>query len=146
MKLRDNKGFSEIDIGIALVILLIMFSLVASLFYNFGTSTKGLERENRATHIAIQTIELLKIADYRQIEDGMTIEQLMQAVDLEDDYKIEVQNGYKVEINVQKHNEIEGNEELEDFIKIVTVKVKYNVNNIEQKIELTTSIVDNNKI
>ena len=59
---------------------------------------------------------------------------------------VNVENGYIVSIISQKYNEIAGNEDLKDLIKNVTVLVTYKVNSIEEKIEINTSIVNENKV
>lgn len=138
MKLRNNKGFTEVDIAIAIVILVIFVTFITSLFYNFNTGTKALERESIATYIAIQTIEALKVTDYDLIQTDMPLTNLGKTVNVE--------NGYTVSIISQKYNEIAGNEDLKDLIKNVTVLVTYKVNSIEEKIEINTSIVNENKV
>lgn len=138
MKLRNNKGFTEVDIAIAMVILVIFVTFITSLFYNFNTGAKAIERESTATYIAIQTIEALKVTDYDLIQTDMPLSNLAKSVNVE--------NGYTVSITAQKYNEISGNEDLKDLIKNVTVLVRYKVNNIDEKVEINTSIVDENKV
>ncbi|MCI8352930.1 MAG: hypothetical protein HFJ58_04985 [Clostridia bacterium] len=52
-------------------------------------------------------------------------------------YKI----GYSVTVSLKKYNEIEGNEDKKDLIKILTVKVEYTVNNKPEKNEVTRLII-----
>lgn len=49
--------------------------------------------------------------------------------------------GYSVTATLKRYDEIEGNEDKKDIIKILTVKVEYIVNNKPEKNEVTRLII-----
>lgn len=57
-------------------------------------------------------------------------------------YKI----GYAVTATLKRYDEIEGNQDKKDLIKILTVKVEYTVNNKSEKNEITRLIIKNSRL
>ena len=51
-----------------------------------------------------------------------------------------IPNGYEVIVELQKYNELDGNTEKKDIIKILKVKVQYLVGQKTEKIEISTLI------
>lgn len=145
MNLRDNKGVTGIDLSVALVIIVVFVGIIATLVYNFGISSKGVNRTAIATNILIKKIEELKQQDYSNLQ-GTTIE-----------YKDE--NGitqgsapYKVTTEITKYadsnyvenlNSVE-KEQLLDVIKIAKVTVEYKVGDKNEKIDISTAITKEN--
>ena len=70
MKIKDEKGFSGIDITVAVIIILLFMSLITTVFYNITISSKTLERKTEATYIAVDVIEKIKALDYDDIKLG----------------------------------------------------------------------------
>ena len=67
MKLKNNKGFTGVDVAVSLVILLIFISFVAALFYNVSNTSKRMERKTQATNIAIEFIEAMKATPFETL-------------------------------------------------------------------------------
>ena len=61
---KNEKGFSLIDITVAIIVILLFMSLISILFFNITKSSKGVERESKATYIATNIIEAYKKLDY----------------------------------------------------------------------------------
>ena len=64
MKLKNNKGFTGVDVAVSLVILLVFIAFISALFYNVSTTTKRIERKTQATDIAIAFIEAMKVTQH----------------------------------------------------------------------------------
>ena len=136
MKIKNNHGFTGIDISISLIVMVLFVSLIASLLYNFHMSSQGINRKTDATYLAIQVLENLKQMNYDDIiEDsngGMTVENLEKAVD--------IPSGYKVQLNIQNYREIANDSSLKDLIKVAKVTIQYTLGNIHEEVSMSTVI------
>ena len=130
MKIKDNKGFTGVDISIAIVILMLFIPLITVLYYNFTITSKSNQREAEATSIAVNKLEEYKAMEYGDITTG-TFE--------------EVQGEYKVTTIVESYKETTGNSDIADVIKKVKVTVNYWIGKKENKVEMETVITSNKK-
>ena len=64
MKLRNNKGFTGIDIAVSVVIIFIFISIVSMLVYRVNSKSREIELRGNATYLAIDEIEQLKNNGY----------------------------------------------------------------------------------
>ena len=64
MKLRNNKGFTGIDIAVSVVIIFIFISIVSMLVYRVNSKSREIELRGNATYLAINEIEQLKNNGY----------------------------------------------------------------------------------
>lgn len=130
VNLREQKGFAGSDIIIAVIILFIFVSLITTMFYNFNTSSKEVERRSEAVDIAINEIEQIKSNGFGQLIDN-NIQCTQEA--------IEGKQGYYKTIVVQDYADTEeGTGKQRDIVKKVTVTITYKFKNQEQKVELST--------
>lgn len=129
MKFSNNKGITGIDITVALGIIVIFVSIIASLSYNFVMSSRNVERKSRATYIALETIEDLKLIDYNSIGTQMEVAQVEQL----SGKQIATYDGYTITITSSLYGE-------QDILKIVNVKVEYVVGKSTENVEITTAI------
>ena len=60
MNIKSDKGFTGVDITIAVLIITIFTSLIAALYQNYIITSKNIERKSEAINYAIQEIESLK--------------------------------------------------------------------------------------
>lgn len=130
MKLNNNRGITGIDISVALGILILFVSIIASLSYNFVTSSRNVERKTRATYMAIEIIEDIKQIDYNSIINGE-----MQIADIEQltGKTINKYDGYTATISSALYDQ-------NDVLKIVTVKIEYTVGKTLENVEIKTAI------
>lgn len=142
MKLRNNKGVTGVDISVTLVIVVLFVGLIATLVYNFSSTSQSVNRKADAINIAIQKVEEIKNTTYDELTSGTSTE-------YKDKNGQTVGNGpYKVETNITKHKEssyveslsTEEVNKLADVIKIVKVTVSYTVQKSTQKVEISTVI------
>lgn len=129
MRLRNNKGITGIDISIALGILIIFVSAIATLSYNFVTSSRNIERKSKATYMAIEAIEDIKSIDYNSIIDQMSISDVEQL----SGRPVNKYDGYSFYITSKLYGE-------SDVLKIVTVKVEYKVGKSTENVEISTAL------
>lgn len=130
MKLNNNRGITGIDISVALGILILFVSIIASLSYNFVTSSRNVERKTRATYMAIEIIEDIKQIDYNSIINGE-----MQIADIEQltGKTINKYDGYTATISSALYDQ-------NDVLKIVTVRIEYTVGKTLENVEIKTAI------
>lgn len=136
MKFNENKGFTGIDISIALVVMLALVSLIASLIYSFNQASQGVDRKGEATYLSIQVIEAIKQMEYDDISEDLTIDTISNSTG----NNIDVKEGYNVKLGVENYKDRVEDDSLEDVIKIVTVTVEYSLGNNTENVELSTVI------
>lgn len=128
MNLKDNKGFTGVEISIAAIILIIFVSLITSFFYQATTTSKKLERNAVATSICIEIIEALKACDFNQLsKDTITIDELQSI----SNRTINIPNGYITNIEIEDYNN-------DNLIKILTATVSYKQKNDVKQIKIET--------
>lgn len=131
--LKQNKGFTTADVAISIVIIMIFVAMITTVFYNFYLSTSAKNRNAIATNCIIDVIENAKLLNYEDVNN----ESLQKLIS---DKTVNIPNGFTVTTSVQKYNEIEGNEDKEDVIKLLTVKVEYSVGNKKESTQISTII------
>ena len=147
MNIRKENGVTGIDISIAIVVLFIFVSLIASLIYNYNVSVKESTRKTQALNLAIDEIEKVKkngFSKYETLnsksttyEDGTTIE---------NNRSIEGNEGFFKTIEITDYTDIEGNEnEQKDIVKRVTVIISYKSKGELQEIKLSTLLTKENE-
>lgn len=136
MNLREQKGFAGSDIIIAVIILFIFVSLIATLFYNFNTSNKDIERKSEAVNIAVTEIEQIKNNSF-DVYEGISVANGTNVIVSNE--PVTGKTGYYKTIEIQDYNDIDP-EKQADVVKKVTVTITYKFKNQEQTVELETII------
>lgn len=145
MELKKQEGFTGIDISIAIIILLIFVSIIATLSYQMNSAYKEIERRGQAIEIAVEEIEKIK-------NDGFEKYQGLYATSITDNegndlvnQEIEGKQGYTKTIIIKDYTEITGNEDkIKDAVKKATVKIAYQSKGEEQTVELSTILSKDN--
>lgn len=103
MKIKNQKGFTGIDVSISILIIIVFIGLITGLFYNLATTSARVERKTRATNLAIEIIEALKVTNFNDLvsteENQMTIEELNNLASKE----ISIPNGYSYKILIEDY-------------------------------------------
>ena len=136
MNIRNSKGFTGIDISIALIVIVIFVSIIANILYNFEVQSKAVERKSQATSIMIDILEYAKNTNF----DDVNTENLIV-------YKEQKYNnlkGYEIEIICQNDTEVL---EIETdnsthVAKKITVNISYLVGKNTQILNIYTWIVN----
>lgn len=125
-KYVDQKGVTQADIIVAVVIIILFVSVITTGFYNYYKSIQSKNRTTIATNIAVDVIENIEMLQY----DEVTKENINNIVEnLKSNGSIP--KSYTVTVDLQNYNETEGNMDKKDLIKILKVKVTYGDNDIE---------------
>ena len=140
MKLKENEGFTGIDISISIIIIVITISIIATMMYNLYLSGAGIKRNVIATDYAINILETIEQANYEEVTfNNSEDEQLKLKKKLDELLKKESQinnntyksnvNNFDIEIIIEKYSDRFNNSEIkkQDYIKIITVNIKYNL-------------------
>lgn len=140
MKIKENKGFTGIDISISIIIIVITISIIATMMYNLYLSGAGIKRNVIATDYAINILETIEQANYEEVTfNNSEDEQLKLKKKLDELLKKESQinnntyksnvNNFDIEIIIEKYSNRFNNLEIkkQDYIKIITVNIKYNL-------------------
>ena len=137
MKIKDEKGFTGIDITVAVIIIMLFMTLIGTIFYNITASHRQLERKTEATYIAIDVMEKLKAQNY----DDLIVDEYNNntiANILKDEI---IEEGYSLKITIENYNTQENDY---DLVKIITVKVEYKVGKNTENVELKTTVTREN--
>ena len=118
MKLKSEKGFTGIDMAIAVVVLFIFVSIIAMLSYSINSSAKEINLKSEATAIAVEEIEKLKNKTFDEIS------------------KTGKEGFYKT-ITIKDYSEI-AQEKVPGLVKQATVTISYQFKAEEKKVELST--------
>lgn len=152
---KSEKGFTLIDITVALIIVLLLMSVISILFFNLTKSSKAIERESQATYIATNIIEAYRAMDYDDEKLSVNYNGAMLATEnghkvatttitdgmqLVEGQAISVPDGYLATARVENYRP-EGETEDNDLVKKIKVTVKYKVANETKEVVLETSIV-----
>lgn len=133
MNLKNNKGFTGIDISVATIVFIVFASILATLFYNTEITAKKIERKTVATNLCIEIIEALKESPFDKLtkteETSMDIETLQTI----SGKTINLPNGYVPKIIIEDYKE-------ESVIKILRVTISYKENNKNEEITIETLV------
>lgn len=155
MNFKSEKGFTGIDITVAIIVITLFVSIISVVFYNITISSKKLERKTESTYIAQDAIEKLKALDYDDVPETKNEDNKIEEKEIKD-YKYddgnlvvnnEYEKGYTIKIKVERYNPEQSSEESttedNDLVKIITVNVSYKIGKDIETVELTTTIVRN---
>ena len=126
MKIKNNqKGYSLIDVTVAILVITIFTGIIASLFVQISYNSSMIQLQSVAYNYAIRTLELTDRLPYKQVDETLneTIEDTLQVAE-NFDMQIQVTN-YKGEYSAKK-----------DLIKTVNVTVTYSFQNEKFTINL----------
>ena len=144
MKIRNERGFTGVDISIAVIIIFIFVSLITTLFFRYSNASKALEHRTDATYIAIDEIEKMKNINFANIENvnkntkSITVnDEQININDLNDGSGEEVEEGYFRKILIEDYNDIDSTKQ-EKLVKRITVIISYMFNGKKQTVELST--------
>jgi len=150
MNVKSQKGFTGIDITIAIIVITLFVSIISVVFYNITISSKKIERKTEATYIAQDVIEKIKALNYDDVietkgTEPVEISEYKKSDTLIIDNK-EYDSAYTIEIKVKKYvpnSNGQENNDSNDLVKIINVNVLYKIGKEVENVELTTTIVRN---
>ena len=158
MNLRNNKGYTGIDISVAMIIILIFIPTTFGIVYNMQKTRVRSERVANCINVATDVLELAKNMDYSEViisENSEFIRNLnnnyldLQILENTDNivncsYIDNSNVHYKIEVSItnQYPSEIQESEK-RDYVKKITVTVTYPVGNTTKSINISTVLKNN---
>lgn len=139
LNLKDNKGFTSVDLGIALVVIIIFTIIMTSISYNVYLSQTEAKRTANALNYAVDIFEHIGAIDYEEVEASYDIFDIESLKKFEYNFVgtekgADVVRGnigtYQVELKIEDYNG-------KDKIKIISLNITYPVSkNNTEKIEM----------
>lgn len=134
MNLKNNKGYTGVDISIAMIIIMIFIPTLFAISYSVQKTSNEVKRKSEAVSIATEILESAKVADYENLdnmeEEGyISVLEAKYSKDVSYDINIEVENYYPTDVEV---------EDREDLIKKVKVTVTYPIGKKTKSIDIST--------
>lgn len=126
--IKDNKGFTAVDVSISIILVILFISVIGMLLYNIYISSSTSLRSAYALGYAIDIIETIDNTEYEQLD-----EQYAESIIS----NLEIPESYTTEIQVQQYNQLPGNEDKLDLIKIVDLKLTYKVGDNDQVLQIS---------
>ena len=133
MKKRDDRGFTGIDISIVTIIIIVFIGLITGLFYNLAYTSSGVERKTRATNIAIEIIEALKVTNFDDLISTESNQMTIEKLNILTSKEIKISNGYSYRILIEDYQN-------EGVIKIIKVEISYKQGKNDEKISIETLV------
>ena len=131
--MKNQKGYTGVDIAISVVVITIFIALIGTLVFNFNSNSNEIEYRSKALDLAINAIEDIKTKSIEEINELDTNEN-----------EITGQTGYYKRIDVLDAANVDEDfgdrEKVENLVKKVTVTVSYKFRNQIKSVELSTII------
>ena len=133
MNLKSEKGITQIDITVAIILIALFIAIIASLMTNINSNSNSIQRKAEATNYAINEIENLKAADFDTIDSLAGEENIGNT-------------GYYKKVTITDYADLEENQGndtiISGLVKKVTVEISYKDGNTTQTIDLSTVITN----
>lgn len=171
MNLRNNKGYTGVDISVAMIIILIFIPTIFAVVNSIQRTTERSERQANAVNIATDILEIAKSLNYDGVETVInesdpdnkkafitslnakygtpTYETITSDV-VEDDYEYvyysysgEKNVHYRIQIGLWKYKP-EETQPSPDLVKKIKVTVTYPVGKNTKSINISTVLQKNN--
>lgn len=119
-RLKNNKGITGIDLTISIIVLTIFAGLIVGLMVNNYNVAIEIQKGANAMSYATMILEKVDEKAYEKVTNNF-VQELGDEISINSDYTV----NFKV---VQADDK--------DYVKRVTVKVTYTVNNEEKSLEI----------
>lgn len=141
MKVKSEKGITNIDITVSIILITLFVAIIATLMYNINSNSNSVERRSIATNYAINEIESLKAQNFDELEETV------EPNEFEDILENEKPTGYAKKVTIIDYANLEENKDddtiVPGLVKKVTVEISYKDGNTTQTIDLSTVITKN---
>ena len=132
--LRKENGFTAVDIGIAMMVVVLFVAIISSVLYSVYISETEAKRTANALNIAVDIFETVGIMDF----DSVNAAQIMQRLpELEAVQKSYAEVGAEAEYEIGPYTLDLGVFDYYDDVKLITLKIMFKVTkNREETVEL----------
>ena len=135
MNIKSEKGITNIDIIISIILITLFVAIIATLMYSINSNSKAVERRSEATNYAINAIETIKASAFDDLDN------LAGESDIEN-------TGYHQKITITDYAELGDNINddtiVPGLVKKVTVEISYRDGNTTETVDLSTVITKSN--
>lgn len=125
-RLKDKKGFTGIDVVVAVLIILLFVGMLVTAFYNIYKISTEIAFEAEALQYLVSALEYSDKINYEEVTEQNLLAYLANE---------EIPENYTVTFTIQSYNQIDSTKQ--DIVKIVTGKVVYQIENKEEFIEIS---------
>lgn len=152
-KIKENNGFTGVDLSVSAIVILISVAVISTMIYNLYLSGSGIKRNVIATDYAINILESIESMDYASVtfnqnEDTKLknkLDEILKANGICDNnansYNANV-NNYDIIVTIEKYSDKFNTGEKEDYIKIIKVKIQYNLGKKNVDKSVNTEILE----
>ncbi len=143
-KLKCEKGITNADIVIAVILVTLFIGLLATMTNMIQRDAKKTQREEQAMSYAIELIELAKSQDF-SVYPKLGSQKIQDVEELQDGYIVDKNHNtptpfYKT-ITVQDISEFSAHiDKQPEIMKKITVTISYQQDNEEKNVTLTTYV------
>lgn len=140
--MKNEKGYTGIDIAISVVVLFIFVSLIAMLSYRLNSTSKEIELKSEATFLAIEEIEAIKNINFAEIQNRSKANGNSQYIPSDVNKQaeeIEEKQGFYRKIIIEDYADTKKDKK-PGLVKKIIVQIKYQFKGKEETIELSTIV------
>lgn len=140
MLIKEEKGFTGIDIAISLIVITIFIAMIANLISNINLTAQDTNRKTIATSYAVQEIEKIKAQGYIEFYDskGITKEDILKEEDI---YNGSEFTGYNKKVVIKDYVlVVNDTTKKSNIVKEITVNISYKVGNKEKNVKISTYV------
>lgn len=130
MNIRSEKGITNIDITVSIILITIFVTIIGTLAYSINSNTMAMEKRTEAINYAINEIEKLKATNIDELESMEVSENIGST-------------GYYKKITVTDYADFEKNQGkgiVRNLVKQVKVEISYKQGKETKTIDLSTLI------
>lgn len=151
MIVKNEKGITNIDLTVSIILITIFIALIATIMYTINANFNSIERRTEATNYAINEIESLKAKNFEDLLDT-PIDGTNDFVNIivkegEGNTANEKATGFSKKITITDYSNLPENQDddtiLSGLVKKVTVEIAYKDKNRIETVELSTVIAKN---
>lgn len=140
MHIKEEKGFTGIDIAISVIIITIFIAIIANLISNINLTSEETKRKTIATSYAVQQMEIIKAQGYIENYEGKGINKKDTIID-EDINKDGNFTGYHKIVTIKDYTLIKNDSKAQtNLVKEITVQISYKLAGKDENIEISTYI------
>lgn len=146
--MKNQKGYTGVDIAISVVVITIFIALIGTLVFNFNSNSNEMEYRSKALDYAINKIEELKAYDIND-QKIINLETATSKGTAAENEILDENNkgtGYyeKIEVvdakDIMSDSDLGGRVGVSGLVKKVTVTVSYQFRNQTKSVELSTIV------
>lgn len=148
--MKNQKGYTGVDIAISVVVITIFIALIGTLVFNFNSGSDEMEYKSKALDYAINEIERLKALDINDQEiidfetatsnDTAAENEILDENDKGTGYYIKIEVVDASSEDIMSEGDLGNRERIPGLVKKVTVTVSYKFRNQTKSVELSTII------